>query len=94
MRIDVASNSVKRVYGFPDLPKEKSSLNDVCVDLGHGLAYLSDPGQKAIVVLDLKSGKSRTALQGHPSTLADPGFKLHLDDKDVVEARAGPSRRM
>jgi sugar lactone lactonase YvrE len=90
VRIDVASNSVKMVYDFPDLPKDKSGLNDVCVDLGHGLAYLSDPGLKAIVVLDLESGKSRIALQGHPSTLADPGFKLNLDGKDVVDGEGRP----
>jgi len=90
VRIDVASNSVKRVYDFPDLPKNKSGLNDVCVDLGHGLAYLSDPGLKAIVVLDLQSGKSRIALQEHPATLATPGFKLHLDGKDIVDGEGRP----
>ncbi|WP_367874733.1 L-dopachrome tautomerase-related protein [Luteolibacter sp. Populi] len=85
VRIDLAKSAVAKVYDFPDLPKDKSALNDVCVDLGHGLAYLSDPGLKAIVVLDLESGKTRIALQEHPSTLATPGFKLHLDGKDVVD---------
>jgi sugar lactone lactonase YvrE len=90
VRIEVASNSVKRVYDFPDLPKDKSGLNDVCVDLSHGLAYLSDPGLKAIVVLDIESGKSRIALQEHPAILATPGFKLHLDGKDVVDGEGRP----
>ncbi|HEY1122225.1 MAG TPA: L-dopachrome tautomerase-related protein, partial [Haloferula sp.] len=90
VRIDTASNSVKRIYDFPDLPKDKSGLNDVCVDLGHGKAYLSDPGLKAIVVLDIESGKSRIVLQEHASTLATPGFKLHLDGKDVVDGEGRP----
>ncbi|MCW1884307.1 major royal jelly family protein [Luteolibacter flavescens] len=90
VRIDLAKNEVAKVYDFPDLPKDKSAINDVCVDLGHGLAYLSDPGLKAIVVLDLESGKSRIALKEHPSTLADPDFKLHLDGKDVVDGDGKP----
>ncbi len=89
VRIDVAKNAVVKTYDFPDLPKDKSALNDVCVDLGHQLAYLSDPGLKAIVVLDLGTGKSRVVLQDHPSTLAAPGFKLHIDGKDVVDGGGG-----
>lgn len=90
VRIDLEKNEVARVYDFPDLAKEKSGLNDVCVDLVHGLAYLSDPGQKAIVVLDLESGKTRTVLQEHASTLATPGFKLSYDGKEMVDGEGKP----
>jgi len=90
VRIDLAKNEVVKTYEFPDLPKEKSALNDVCVDLTHGLAYLSDPGLKAIVILNLETGRSRVALQEHPSMLAMPGFKLHLDGKDVADGEGKP----
>lgn len=84
VRIDLATNKVLRSYRFEDLPKEKSGLNDVRVDHSHHLAYLSDPSLKAIVVLDLGTGKSRVVLKDDPSTVADPNFILHLDGKDVV----------
>src|SRR5690554_3370808 len=66
LQIDLASNQVKRVYRFEDLAKDKSGLNDVRIDTERQLAYLSDPGQAAIVVLDLKTGKTRSVLQNQP----------------------------
>lgn len=90
IRIDLAENKVERVYDFPDLPKQGSALNDMCIDHTHKLAYLSDPGMKAIVVMDLESGKSRVVLKEDPATLAAPGYVLHLDGKDVVDAKGKP----
>ena len=90
VRIDLEGNKVERVYDFADLPKTGSALNDVCVDHTHKLAYLSDPGLKAIVVMDLESGRSRVVLREDPATLAAPGFVLHLDGKDVVGGNGKP----
>ena len=84
LQIDLKSNSVKKVYHFEDLPKDKSALNDVTVDTQKQLAYFSDPGLKAIVILDLKTGKTRIVLQNDKSTIATPGFILNLDGKDVI----------
>lgn len=74
---DLGQNKLLRVYNFEDLPKAKSALNDVRVDHLHGMAYLSDPGLCAIVVLNLKSGKTRLVLQNDPSTKADPHYFAH-----------------
>ncbi len=71
VKIDTRTNGVERVYTFDDLDKSRSALNDVRVDTEKNLAYLSDPGQAAIVVLDLVSGHSRTVLQRTAYTLAD-----------------------
>ena len=90
LQIDLSSNQVVRTYTFDDLPKDKSALNDVCVDNKKHLAYLSDPGLHALVVLDLKSGKSRIVLQDDPSTVVKPGLKLRLDGKDVVDSLGKP----
>jgi len=90
VQIDLAENKVARVYDFPDLPKKGSALNDMCIDHTHKAAYLSDPGQKAIVVMDLESGKSRVVLKEDASTVATPGFVLHLDGKDVVDRSGKP----
>jgi len=90
IQIDLANNQVKHIYTFDDLPKDKSALNDMCIDNSKQLAYLSDPGLRAIVVLDLKTSKSRVVLQDDKSTTAAPGFKLHLDGKDVVDDNGKP----
>jgi sugar lactone lactonase YvrE len=90
IRIDLNDNTIKHIYTFDDLPKDKSALNDMCIDNSKGLAYLSDPGLHAIVVLDLKSGKSRVVLKDDKATVVEPGFKLHLDGKDVIDQSRNP----
>lgn len=89
VEIDLGSDSVQQVYYFDDIPAH-SALNDVNVDTDKGLAYLSDPGLKAIVVLNLRTHRSRVVLKNDPSTLAAPGFRLHLDGKDVVNGQGQP----
>lgn len=90
LQIDLTTNNVVRTYTFEDLPKDRSALNDVCVDNRKHLAYLSDPGLHALVVLDLETGKSRALLQDDPSTIVKPGLKLRLDGKDVVDTLGKP----
>jgi sugar lactone lactonase YvrE len=90
VKIDLTDNKVKHVYNFDDIDKSKSALNDMCIDNDKQLAYLSDPGQHAIVVLDLKTGKSRVVLKDDKSTTVQPGLKLHLDGKDVVDEQGNP----
>ncbi|TEW68630.1 gluconolactonase [Mucilaginibacter phyllosphaerae] len=90
LKISLNDNKVQRIYTFDDLPKNKSALNDVVIDNGRQLAYLSDPGLHAIVVLDLQTGKSRIVLQDDKSTVVEPGLKLYLDGKDVVDNTGKP----
>jgi sugar lactone lactonase YvrE len=90
LKISLDDNKVQKVYTFDDLPKEKSALNDMVIDNSRQLAYLSDPGLHAIIILDLQTGKSRAVLKDDKSTLAEPGFKLHLDGKDVVDSNGNP----
>lgn len=71
IKINTKTNQVEKTYDFPDLDKAVSSLNDVRVDTKNKMAYLSDPGQAAIVVLDLQSGHSRTVLENSAYTKAD-----------------------
>src|SRR5690606_11008823 len=87
LQIDLASNEVKNVFHFEDLPKDKSGLNDVRVDTDKQLAYLSDPGQAAIVILDLKTGKTRSVLKDRPMTQAVPGFSLSYEGKEMADAQ-------
>ena len=71
VKINTKTNKVEKIYLFEDLDKSTSGLNDVRVDTKRNLAYLSDPGQAAIVILDLASGKSRSILKRTSFTLAD-----------------------
>ncbi|MGS2763106.1 L-dopachrome tautomerase-related protein [Sinomicrobium sp. M5D2P9] len=71
VKIYTGTDKVEKVYLFEDLDKTVSGLNDVRVDTEKNLAYLSDPGQAAIVVLDLETGKSRSVLKKTSYTSAD-----------------------
>ncbi|GAB3940913.1 L-dopachrome tautomerase-related protein [Spirosoma harenae] len=92
LKINLSTNKIEKIYRFEDLPRERTGLNDVQIDTRRQLAYLSDPGRGAIVILDLKSGKSRTVLEADKSTKADPNFVLRIDDKDVRDAKGNPFR--
>ncbi|MEM7041692.1 MAG: L-dopachrome tautomerase-related protein [Pseudomonadota bacterium] len=73
VRIDLATNEVVRVYRFDDvvLP-EHAKLNDVRVDAERGVAYISEFGVGAIIVLDIETGEAFRALDRHYSTRAHP----------------------
>ncbi|QQL51277.1 L-dopachrome tautomerase-related protein [Mucilaginibacter ginkgonis] len=86
IKIDLKSDQIIAVYTFDDLPKDKSALNDVTIDNLRGMAYLSDPGLKALVVLDLVSRKSRVVLKDDKSMLVTPGYTLRIDGVDVADS--------
>ncbi|MGI4728924.1 MAG: SMP-30/gluconolactonase/LRE family protein [Janthinobacterium lividum] len=90
LKINLSTNKVERVYRFEDLPREKIALNDVRIDNRRQLAYLSEPKTASIIILDLKTGKSRMVLKEDKSTKAEPGFKLHIDGKDVIDQTGKP----
>jgi sugar lactone lactonase YvrE len=90
LKINLATTKVERTYRFEDLPRERTALNDVRIDTQRQLAYLSDPMLAALVVLDLRTGKSRIVLQGDKSTAAEPGFVLRLDGKEVKDKTGKP----
>ncbi|MBC8083390.1 MAG: gluconolactonase, partial [Hymenobacter sp.] len=90
LKINLTTNRVERTYRFEDLPRERTGLNDVRVDTRQQVAYLSDPKLAALVVLDLRTGKSRVLLQGHKSTAAAPGFVLRIDGREVKDKTGKP----
>ncbi len=70
--IDVATDTVRRVYPFPaEIAPEGSYLNDVRIDLEHDAAYITDSHASALVVVDLVSGEARRLLDDHRSTQAE-----------------------
>lgn len=90
LKISTNTNQVEQIYTFDDLDKSKSGLNDVRVDVEKNKAYLSDPGQAAIVVLDLATGKTRKVLEKTTFTLADPSLVLVYDGVEMRDKAGKP----
>ncbi len=71
-QIDPNSGKTLRVYRFPnEVATVSSYLNDVRFLPGKPVAFLTDSGAGALIVLDLESGESRRLLDGDPSVMAE-----------------------
>ncbi len=81
VRIDLQKNRVAKTYQFDEtIAPLESYLNDVRVDNERGVAYITDSGTGAIIVVDLSSGSSRRLLADHGSTKSE-GLKLKVAGK-------------
>ena len=68
VQIDLGANTVRKVYPLEAATGPKSFIDDFRF---HGrTVYLTDAGEPGLIVLDLDSGKTRRALDGHPSTVS------------------------
>ncbi len=90
LKIDLKTDEVVKVYTFEDLDKTKTALNDVRIDTEKQLAYFSDPGLAAIVVLDLKTEKSRVLLSNTKVTLSEPDVVLSYEGNEMRNADGNP----
>ncbi|SIQ19778.1 L-dopachrome tautomerase-related protein [Maribacter ulvicola] len=83
IKINLDTNEVERVYYFNEaiLPAG-AKLNDIRVDSKKGIAYISEFGIGAIIVLDIQSGESRRVLNKHYSTRAHPGVTASFNGKE------------
>ncbi len=73
VRIDLSTNQVSRVYRFDEtLLPDHAKLNDIRVDAQRGVAYISEFGVGAIIVLDIETGVAFRVLDQHYSTRAHP----------------------
>lgn len=90
LKINTKTNQIDRIYAFDDLDKTKSALNDIRIDTSKNKAYLSDPGQAAIIVLDLITGKTRKVLEKTPFTLADPSIILTYEGVEMRDKNGKP----
>ncbi len=86
VRIDLASNAVTKTIPVPgDVALQGTYLNDIRFSPDGKTSYITDSGTRgAIIVVDLESGKSHRALDGHPSTQIDKTVKVTLDGKPLV----------
>ena len=66
---NLQNNKKESLYKFPEgVYQTNSYFNDVRVDTENQFAYMTDSGNGALIVLDLKSGESRRVLDHHYST--------------------------
>ncbi|HEX9023033.1 MAG TPA: L-dopachrome tautomerase-related protein [Geobacteraceae bacterium] len=84
LQVSLATNRVERVIPFDaTTATPRSYLNDVRIDPRGDVAYITDSGAGAIVVVDLKNGTARRLLSDHPSTKAEPGYVPVIEGKEL-----------
>jgi sugar lactone lactonase YvrE len=84
VRVDLATNRVERVYRLNGVAGPKSYLNDVRVDTGRQVAYITNSSEGGIVVVDLRSGSARQVLQGCKCVHTDPAYTFRIDGREVA----------
>ena len=91
VKIDPKTNRVVQNIVFDrELTPKHSYLNDVRIDTDRNVAYLTDSGLGALVVVDLNTGKARQLLRNHPSTKAEPGVVLTVQGHKMVDNQGKP----
>ena len=71
-QFDLTSNRKLKTYTFPTgVYQQNSYFNDIRIDTKKEIAYISDSGNGALIVLDLTTGKSRRLLEGDPSVQSE-----------------------
>lgn len=74
VEVDLATDQVVRVIRFDaSIAPERSYLNDVRIDTERNVAFITDSGLGAIVVVDLNTNQTRRVLADHSSTKAESG---------------------
>ena len=88
---NLTTNKVEKVYPMKGIVGTDSYLNDIRVDTKRDIAYLTESKQGGIIVLDIKSGKSRLLLSNTKSVKADPSYKFIIDGRELRDDK-GPVR--
>lgn len=85
VKIDLKTNRVVQTILVPeDVALQGTYLNDIRFSPDGRTGYITDSGARgAIIVVDLASGKSHRALDGHPSTQVDKTVTVTLDGKPL-----------
>ena len=86
VRIDIATNRVERVIDLTSVSKPWTFIDDVRFNGAN--AYLTDAGAPGLIVLDIKSGRGRRVLEGHPSTVAQS--PLIAEGKPLRDVKGDP----
>ena len=85
VRIDLATDRVMKMVPVPeDVALQGTYLNDIRFSPDGRTGYITDSGTRgAIIVIDLDSGQSHRALDGHASTQVDKSVTVEVDGKPL-----------
>ncbi|WP_395745193.1 L-dopachrome tautomerase-related protein [Prosthecobacter sp.] len=90
VKIDLHTNKPVQTISFDEsVAPGHSYLNDVRIDTEFGYAYMTESGEGALVVADLKTGKARRLLAGHPSTKAEADVSVTVEGLKVIDPKTG-----
>ncbi|HEY3348055.1 MAG TPA: L-dopachrome tautomerase-related protein, partial [Nitrospirota bacterium] len=82
VKFDIAARKPVQTIAFNErVALPNSYLNDVRIDTKRGFAYITDSGVGAIVVVNLKTGKSKRVLEDHFST-ASQDIRVIISGKE------------
>jgi sugar lactone lactonase YvrE len=94
--VDLTTNEIfKKILIPPEVALDTTYLNDVRFDLRRseaGVAFItdsSDKGPNGLIVVDLKTGRSRRLLHDRPSTKADKNFLPIVEGQPLMERPKG-----
>ena len=93
VKTDPKTGQVLLTIPFPEnVAPRKSYLNDVRIDLQNNYAYLTESGMGALVVVDLKTLKSRRLLASHASTKAEKGLVIKAEGHPMLDPKGEPAQ--
>jgi sugar lactone lactonase YvrE len=91
VEFDLATNQPIHTYTFEGVLTAADALNDVRIDVPHQTAYLTNAGPRGgLLVVDLRSGRSRLVLANDKSTIADPKQHLMIGDQPALKPDGSP----
>ena len=80
-KFDLQTDQLVKQYNFDnDHYAQNSYFNDVRIDNKKQTAYITDSGNGALIVLNLKTGNAKRVLDNHPATHAETDY-LMINDK-------------
>ncbi|RZK15448.1 MAG: hypothetical protein EOO56_22810, partial [Hymenobacter sp.] len=93
VKTDPKTSQVVQTIAIPEsVAPHKSYLNDVRIDLVHNYAYMTESGNGSLVVVDLKTSKSRALLVHHTSTMPVPGFVTKAQGHGLYQPDGKPGQ--
>jgi sugar lactone lactonase YvrE len=95
VKFDLNTNrSVQTIFFDESIAPLRSYLNDVRVDNKTGHAFITESGMGALIVVDLKTGKSRRLLASDDSTKAVEGEQIMVDGMKILDPATGKAPQL
>jgi sugar lactone lactonase YvrE len=90
VKVDLSTNKSVSIIPLAHVAPQKSYLNDVRVDTAANVAFITESGTGAIIVVDLHKGNARRVLDGHASARAEAEVKLNIDGRELRDEKGKP----